>query len=150
GTFALDPPGVLPDGLAVHTVTVPTGATTSLRVLTTTDRGSHWTEAGRVQVATSVGTGVTVPNALGTSQVVIAAPTGSAAIAIPVVGGQPRQLAAGGSLKGAVGISLASDQVGWARVTSTVCGSDKTQCSSNADLLVTRDGGATWQRTVPQ
>lgn len=150
GTFALDPPGVRPDGLAALTVTVPTGATTSVTVLTTTDRGSHWTEAGRVQVAATVGSGVTVQNALGTNHVVIAAPNGSEAVAIPVVGGQPRKLAAGGSLKGAAGLSLASDQVGWARVTSTMCGSDKTQCSSNADLLVTRDGGATWQRTVPQ
>jgi len=141
---------VRPDGLTALTVTVPTGATTSVAVLTTTDRGNHWSEAGRVQVAAAVGSGVTVPSALGTGQVVIAAPNGSGAVAIPVVGGQPRKLAAGGSLKGAAGISLASDQVGWARVASTVCGSAKAQCSSNADLLVTRDGGVTWQRTVPQ
>lgn len=121
-----------------------------MTVLTTTDRGSHWTEAGSVQVAAALGSGVTVPSALGTAQVVIAAPDGSGSVAIPVTGGQPRKLAAGGSLKGAAGVSLVSDQVGWARVTSTVCGSAKTQCSSNADLLVTRDGGATWQRTIPQ
>ncbi|HEX2064914.1 MAG TPA: hypothetical protein VHE80_10895, partial [Acidimicrobiales bacterium] len=146
GPFALDPP-TTGGGLTLLPVTVPGDEKSSVVVLTSRDHGRSWTEAARAELPVSVGGGVTLPTSPGPGDsLVVAAPDGSAVVRVPLAGGPVRTLPPRGLAKGIVGVTLTDDRLGWATFTASSCKDDKTTCTSQTGLLVTRNGGETWQQ----
>lgn len=151
GMRALEAPTSRPDGLTVLPVTLGGDRTSQVVFLTTRDKGKSWKEAARAQVAASVGAGTPIPSgpAAAGNTLVVVAPDGSEVVRVPLTGGQARRIKPRGLRKGVVGVRLTSEKVGWAKSESTTCSDDKTTCTTTSELLVTRDGGDTWQPTDP-
>ncbi|MDP9071149.1 MAG: hypothetical protein M3N68_07665 [Actinomycetota bacterium] len=149
--IALEAPVARPDGLTVLPVTVPGERTASVVFLATRDKGTSWKEAARAQVPAAVGAGVTIPSSPGatTDTLVVAAPDGSEVVRVPLRGGKPRKISPRGLAKGVVGVELTTEELGWATFTSSSCREDKTACTSTTGILVTRNGGESWQPANP-
>lgn len=151
GARAVEPPAARRDGVAVLPVTLPGERTSSVVFLTTRDKGRTWREAARAQVPGSVGSGTAIPAspAAQNNTLVVVAPDGSEIVRVPLGGGQARRVKPRGLRKGVVRVKLTTEQIGWATSTSSSCAGDKTDCTSSTDLLVTRDGGESWQPANP-
>jgi hypothetical protein len=147
GAFAVDPPTTGPEGVTLLAVTVPGAEKSSVVVLTSRDKGRSWTESARAELDVSVGGGVTLPTSPGPGDsLMVAAPDGSAVVRVPLAGGPARRLPPRGLVGGIVGMTLTDDRLGWATYAVSSCKDDKTTCTSQTGLLVTRNGGETWQQ----
>lgn len=143
---AVDPPVTRPDGLTVLAVTVPGADKASVVAFTSRDKGGTWRKAARTELPVAAGSGVALPTSLGPADtLVVAAPDGSAVVRVPLLGGAARSLVPRGLRKGVVAVTLTDTQLGWATFTASSCQADKTDCTSRTGLLVTRNGGETWQ-----
>lgn len=146
---ALDPPVGSIGGISIA-VTMQNGEATSVVALASPDNGQSWVETTRTELAESVGAGVTIPTSLGQTAFIVAAPSGAAVSRLPLLGGSARnQLFPRGLPKGITELQFTDDQLGWAEASRTSCDAGKTTCTTTRALVVTRDGGNTWQSTRP-
>lgn len=147
--FALDAPVDETDGHAQLAATVAEGGGATLVVLRTDDRGATWKVAARTMVPDSAGPGVTLPTSLTATGLVVLAPSGKYGYKSPPGVANATRFAPQGLPPGVTRVTFSGANLGWVLFSSIDCGQAKRTCVSDSGLLVSRDGGSTWNRVDP-
>jgi hypothetical protein len=135
-------------GGAVVPVTTHTGSQTSATLYRTTD-GRTFAPIGQLSLGPDIGPGVgPAASSYGADAVVMADPFSTA---LHVFAGGVEHAVAGAGLPAPVdSLSFDGATDGLAQVTVRGCSGAKAGCVEELRIYRTSDGGATWQRAIPQ